>query len=187
VGAFEVKRFSADITGSPYSAVDLLRLFRARFKEVMPVDVGVEPVSAQEELTQGAEITMALPGRGHVQIRIEEVADDHVVGATLRGHSLAGIVLFSAQSFKSGVRFEVTTCHTAANAFDWLMLTLGGARLQDANWTRLVQNVVKLAGGVTDGVQSSSQRVTGDERQNLERWIDALAKRQAAGRSATRG
>ena len=45
VGSVEMKRFFAEITGSPHTAPELLRLVRSRFDEVMPIPVGVEPVS----------------------------------------------------------------------------------------------------------------------------------------------
>ena len=41
---------------------------------------------------------MNLPARGHVQIRVAEVTDDHVVGVTLQGHALAGCVRFSTRA-----------------------------------------------------------------------------------------
>ena len=147
-GSTEVKRFSADIRdfavqrGGPAATVPPAVQGRHADR------IGVEPVAPQSTLEEKAVISMALPGRGHVQVRVEEVTDDYVVLATLRGHALAGIVRFSATPVAGGaVRFEVTTCDAAANAVDWITLTLGGARIQDAHWKRLVQNVVTLAGG----------------------------------------
>jgi NADH dehydrogenase len=178
VGSIEVKRFSSDIRGSRYSATHLLQLFRSRFNEMMPIDVGVEPASPQMELLEGAVLTMALPGRGHVQIRVEEVTDRHVLVSTLRGHALAGFVRFSTRRLNDGIRFEVMTCDTAANALDWVTLTLGGARIQDANWTKVVQNVVQLAGGSATAVQSDARKLDGDEAEDVERWIASIIERQ---------
>jgi NADH dehydrogenase len=121
---------------------------------------------------------MALPGRGHVQVRIEDVSDEHVIVATLRGHVLAGIVRFSAVDLAGGVRFEVLTCDTAANALDWMALSLGAARVQDANWTRVVQNVAKLAGGEASDISVDGRRLHGEERTNVERWIQNIIRRQ---------
>jgi NADH dehydrogenase len=181
VGALEVKRFSADIRGSRHGAADLLHLFRSRFKDVMPVEIGAEPASPQIQLIEGAVVTITLPGRGHVQIRVEEVGDRHVVVSTLRGHALAGIVRFSTQGLDNGdVRFEVMTCDTAANALDWIALTLGGARIQDANWTKVVQNVVQLSGGTADDVQTDARKPASEEAANVQRWIESLVVRRKA-------
>ena len=185
-GSTEVKRFSADIRGSQYDAAELLRQFRLRFKEVMPTEIGVEPVAPQSTLEEKAVISMALPGRGHVQVRVEEVTNDYVVLATLRGHALAGIVRFSTTPVSDGaVRFEVTTCDAAANAIDWITLTLGGARIQDAHWKRLVQNVVTLAGGTTDGVHSHARTLTADERRNAESWIQRVIENHHRARATS--
>jgi hypothetical protein len=171
VGRVEVKRFHAKISGSPFSAGELLDLFRARFAQVMPIDVGVEPAAPHAALTLGEVVTMALPGRGHVQVRVEEVAERHVVVGTLRGHALAGIVRFSVSPEESGLRFEVMTCDAAANALDWIGLTLGGARMQDANWAAAVQNVVDLSGGRSDGVQFEFRKLDAKEADAVEEWI----------------
>jgi NADH dehydrogenase len=178
VGSVEVKRFSIDIRGSRYGAAELLLLFRTRFNEVMPIAVGVEPAAPQVELHEGAVLSMALPGRGHVQVRVEEITDHHAIVSTLRGHALAGIVRFGARTIDDGVRFEVMTCDTAANALDWLTLTLGGARIQDANWTKVVQNVAKLAGGSAGAVEYDARKLEGEEAEHVERWIVTIIERQ---------
>ena len=180
VGTLEVKRFWVDVEAPRYGAVDLLDLFRRRFRDVMPIVVGVEPAAPGTTLNEDAVVTMALPGRGHVQVRVEEVADDHVIVATLRGHAVAGIVRFSTRTLPRAVRFEVMTCDRAANALDWLGLTLGGSRLQDANWTRVVENVAALAGGTPGPVESDARRLGKDEARGAERWIGDLIERHRA-------
>ena len=179
-GTVELKRFFADIRNSRYDAPQLLREFRARFKSLMPVPIGVEPASPETELNAGAAVTIALPGRGHVQVRVEEVETDHVTIATLRGHALAGVVRFNAHQNADVVRFEIVTCDAAANALDWVGLTLGGARLQDANWTKVVQNVVDLSGGSGGDVASELSNVTGAERDELVDWARRVIQRRRA-------
>ena len=180
VGSVEIKTFSTEIRGGSFDAAGLLRAFRSHFKDVMPIGVGVEPVLPQTTLTDGATLTLALPGRGHVAVRVEDVSDSDVVLATLRGHAVAGFVRFDTRDAAGAVHFGVTTCDAAANALDWVALTFGGARLQDANWTRVVENVVKLAGGVADGVASDSRTLTPDEAASAQDWIQrVIARRQA--------
>jgi NADH dehydrogenase len=179
VGSVQVKRFWADVHESRFDAADLLRLFRERFAEIMPIPVGVEPAAPATTLDEGAVITMALPGRGHVQVRVQEVTPEHVVVATLRGHAVAGIVRFSARRHESSVRFEVTTCDAAANPIDWLALSLGGARIQDANWTRVVQKVVDLSGGTSEGIATAIQTLNATAAAEAERWIRGVIETPA--------
>ncbi len=181
VGSAEVKRFSIDIHGSPFDAEALLREFRSHFKDVMPIDIGVEPGSPEVQLEQDAVITMSLPGRGNVQVRAIEVSPAHAVVATLRGHALAGIVRFSTHQLEDGVRFEVMTCDAAANPVDWLTLTFGGSRVQEMNWTRVLQNVAKLARGTARPVESGTRKLVGAEAENVQRWIEGMIQRQRAG------
>jgi NADH dehydrogenase len=44
----------------------------------MPVEFGVEPASPQTSLTPGATLTTNLPGRGHAQLRVEQISHRHV-------------------------------------------------------------------------------------------------------------
>ncbi|MGE3705226.1 MAG: hypothetical protein AB7I13_08135, partial [Vicinamibacterales bacterium] len=157
VGSVEAKRFSAVIRGSRYQAAELLRRFRARFAEVMPIDVGIEPVAPERSLAPGATLTLALPGRGHVQVRVEEATDRHVVIAALRGHAIAGFVRFRARDVDDAVLFDVFTCDSAGSPVDWLMLSLGSSRLQDAHWATVVSNVVRLSEGAGTPVESDGR------------------------------
>ena len=170
VGTLEVKQFFADMR-TRCAAADVLRRFRDSFAMVMPIDVAVEPASQQTRLVAGANITMALPGRGHVQVRVVDASDEQIVLSTVRGHVLAGIVRFTSQARGDLVRFEVLTCDTAANPLDWIGLTLGGARLQDANWTKVVHNVARLAGDDSVTVESVKRKLPPDEAQAVKGWL----------------
>jgi NADH dehydrogenase len=175
IGAVEVKRFSSTIRGADCDAIALMRLFTTQFSEIMPIPVGVEPASPEVVLRPGADITMTLPGRGHVQVRVREVASRRVTLATVRGHALAGIVRFSARDLDDGLEFEVMTCDAAANRLDWLTLTMGGARLQDANWSTVVERVAQRAGGTHDAVQSDNRTLGDEEAAAVERWVNEIA------------
>lgn len=178
VGAIEVKRFSADIAGARYRARELLGLFRSHFKDVMPIAVGVEPATPHVELTEGATLTMALPGRGHVQVRVEEATDAQVVLATLIGHAVAGFVRFRTHDGEDFVRFDVMTCDAAGSSLDWIAMAMGSSRLQDANWRRVVENMVSLSGGTSDTVRMDSRTLSNDEALAVERWITRIIERR---------
>jgi NADH dehydrogenase len=141
----------------------------------MPIPIGVEPAAVQVTLDEGAVLTMALPGRGHVSIRVEAVTDDHVIVSTLRGHVLAGFVRFATAAVGDEVMFEVMPCDSAANVFDWVALTLGGARIQDANWTKLAHNVAMMAGRSAK-VEFEARTLTAVEAVAADRWISHVIR-----------
>jgi NADH dehydrogenase len=174
VGSVQVKRFHTTIRGSAYSPTELLSLFRQRFADVMPSPVGVEPVAPGTTLVPDGVLTLALPGRGHVQVRVEDVQPDRVVLGTVQGHLIAGVVSFSVAPEADGVRFEVTTCDNASNALDWLALSMGGAKAQDANWWRVVHIVGKLAGGQAVAVQTDVRTLNAAVAAAADRWIARL-------------
>jgi hypothetical protein len=174
VGTLDVKHFWGDIRNTPLSPEAVLGMVRSRFREVMPVPVGVEPVAADVQLDPGRTITIHLPGRGHVQVRVEAADDAHVVLSTVRGHPLAGVVRFRTAAARNGVRFEVMTGDKAATPIDWLALTLGGARVQDANWRRVVQKIGELAGGTVDTVHQHARSADDQEVQHLSTYVARL-------------
>ncbi|HTV02641.1 MAG TPA: hypothetical protein VMF13_18975, partial [Luteitalea sp.] len=174
VGGLDVKHFWGDITGTSLNAPAVLELFRERFADVMPVPVGVEPAAPRVRLDEGATLTLQLPGRGHVQVRVEAADDAHVVLSTLRGHPLAGVVRFRTAAISAGVRFEVMTADKAATPIDWLALTLGGARVQDANWRSVVTRVAAAAGGSVSVVHARRRRASEAEAEHLSTWVTRL-------------
>ena len=177
VGTLQVKTFSTTVSGTTHGAAAIMSLLRERFADVMPVGVGVEPAAPIRSLALGSVLTIALPGRGHVQIRVVDVQPTQTTVATLRGHTVAGIVRFSASPTADGTRFEVLTCDRAANAADWVGLTLGGSRLQDANWTTVVTNVARLSGGQPSRVHVDSRRLFGNEARKAEELVAKLVHR----------
>jgi hypothetical protein len=180
VGAIQIKRFAIDIRSPRYSAVELMGAFRTRFRDLMPIAVGVEPAAPTTTLEERAVVTMALPGHGHVAIRVEEVTDHEVVVSTLRGHALAGFVRFSTRPLGDGVGFEVMTCDSAATGLSWVGLTLGGARAQEANWLKLVTNVATMAGGDPGDVRTEVRTLDAGEIDSVEGWIRAVIRNEPA-------
>src|SRR5215218_4794458 len=71
VGTLKRKRFWADIVGAAHSPDTLFTLFRTHFDDVTPVfvDARAEPRS-RDVIEEGETLTLALPLRGHVQVRV---------------------------------------------------------------------------------------------------------------------
>ena len=183
VGALRRKRFWADIAGSRMRPEALFRHFVSHFAECTPwhVDLEAEPgTPLVPEL--GAVLTIALPLRGNVQIRIVELEERRMTVCTVDGHPLAGAVRFLAEDRGEQVRFEVQVYDRAANLADWLVMNPIGARLQNATWHETVERVVKESGGrAPNGVEHEFSKLDEAQAREVNEWLERLvmAQRQA--------
>ena len=178
VGTFKRKRFWADITGSEMSAEALFDHFRQKFSELAPwtVDVGAEPGTPAVP-DEGETMTLGLPMRGNIQVRVEEVTPRSMTFVTLEGHPLAGAVRFlCTPSVDSGaMRFEVRVYDRPANLVDWITMSTIGGRLQNHTWESMVQSVVDLSGGKSaDGIQDETQSLDEEQAEGVEEWLKEL-------------
>jgi NADH dehydrogenase len=180
VGALRRKQFWADIEGSRLTPEALFRHFVSHFSECTPwhVDVGAEPGTPQvPEL--GATLTLALPLRGNVQIRIVELDERRMTVCTVSGHPLAGAVRFLSEARGALVRFEVQVYDRAANVADWLVMNPIGAKLQNATWRETVERVVKESGGrAVRGVQQEITKLDEDQAREINEWLERLVVAQ---------
>jgi NADH dehydrogenase len=174
-GSIERKSFRADITGSRYTAEELLEIFRTRVTEIMPINFAAEP-DVPRQITQGATMTAELPLRGIIQMRAEEVTEERITLATLKGHPLAGIVRFSATERSDGIiRFQILLYAQAANIADWLLMSSAGGMAQEVNWVTVVQRMIDRSGGTApDGIESNQETLDDEEASDLEAWIRDL-------------
>ena len=188
VGGLEKKRFWADITGSRYSPEALMEQFCRRVTEIMPIEFAAEPGAACE-VAKGVTMTAAVPMRGNIQIRVEELMPRRVTFATLRGHPLAGVVRFSADEPDAAtVRFAVSVFARAATVFDWVALSTVGGAAQDSNWNAVVERMVEISGGTSPGVKKQTDVASKEEGAEIERWVgEVVADRKREERDDARG
>lgn len=174
VGALERKRFHADIIGSAHTAASLFALFVGEFQACTPqelMNANAEPDSAPA-LEEGATLTLALPVRGNVQVRVVELDETSMTFVTLAGHPLAGGIRFCVRDRGDALRFEIDVVERPASLSDWLMMRVGGGRMQDAAWRETVTRVVERSGGMAEQVESSAETLQGEE---ADRERDHLA------------
>ena len=180
VGALVRKQFWADIAGSRLVPEQLFAHFVSHFSECTPwaVDVGAEPGTPQvPEL--GTTLTLALPLRGNVQIRIVELDERRMTVCTVSGHPLAGAVRFLAEQRGELVRFEVQVFDRASNVIDWLVMNPVGGRLQNATWRQTVESVIKESGGTApNGVEHYSEKLDDDQAREVNEWLERLVVAQ---------
>jgi uncharacterized protein YbjT (DUF2867 family) len=181
-GALEGRRYWADIHGSGLSADALFDRFRAEFRTLPPaglLEVGAEP-GAQTELDEGNTLTLALPLRGNVQVRVAEIRDRAVTCVTLRGHPLSGVIRFLVEEPERGVlRFEVRSYTRASDLADLIAMRAFGQVAQTATWRSVVERVVERSGGsAPEGVQEETRTLEGSDAEEVERWVEELVVRQ---------
>jgi NADH dehydrogenase len=163
VGAIQVTRYSAEITGSTLSPEQLMDRICENMADVMPLDFVAEP-GAPEAAREGETMTAAIPGRGNIQVRVEERNPRTVTFATLEGHPLAGILEFEVQPVDDRLRIIVQIASQPANALDWIAMKTVGGPMQTANWRAVVRRIVGLSGGTApDGVERASRTLDDEE------------------------
>jgi uncharacterized protein YbjT (DUF2867 family) len=180
IGTLKRKRFWADIVGGRRSAESLFALFRTRFDDVTPVfvDAKAEPRTT-DLLEEGETLTLALPMRGHVQVRVASVEPRRVTLLTLEGHPLAGAVRFLCEPRGGAVRFQVEVYDRPANMIDFIAMRAIGDWLQDHTWSHVVERVLELSGGsAPEGVQSDTESLDEQEAAAIDRWVRDLVMRR---------
>ena len=181
-GKLERQRYWADIRGSRLSADELFEAFRDEFSALTPdalMETGVEP-GAGTKLEEGATLTMALPFRGNIQVRVEEVADRRVTAVTLRGHPLSGAIRWLVEEPAPGVvRFEVRSFTRPSDLVDFIGMRTFGKVAQKAAWRSVVQAVAERSGGeAPEGVQEETSTLEGKDAEDVERWVEELVMRR---------
>jgi NADH dehydrogenase len=186
VGALKRKRFWADIEDSKLTPEELFARLRARFGELTPLhmDVHAEP-GAPTVLNRGTTITMALPVRGNVQVRVEQLTPTRATLVTLSGHPLCGAVRFLSEQRGDMIRFETQVYDRPANLADWLVMRVAGDQLQAQTWESVVQAMITESGGRAAGpVHAEEEDLDEDQAERVEDWLkDLIAERKRSQRS----
>jgi uncharacterized protein YbjT (DUF2867 family) len=181
VGPLLRKRFWADIRGSRLDAGQLFERVRNGFFALVPEEllkVGAEP-GTPRSLEEGATLTLRIPLRGHVQVRVQEIAEPSITCVTLEGHHLAGVIAFRIEEHGESLRFEVRSYTRPAHLLDQLGMAALGERYQKVTWSSMVDAVVRESGGTApDGVESRESELEPDEAALVEEWVDGLVTRR---------
>jgi NADH dehydrogenase len=180
VGSLVRRRYWAEIAGSRLDADALWARFLDGFQEIAPegtVEVGAEP-GTPTRIEEGATLTLGLPMRGHVQVRVAEVAGRSATFVTVSGHPLAGTVRFDLEPRGAMLRFQVTTYDRPSNVVDYLAIQTVGRALKHSTWRTVVERMVEESGGeAPDGVQQESTTLDDEAADRAETWAEGLVLR----------
>jgi len=181
VGALHRQRYWADIRGSRCSAQELFDLVRTEFHTLPPsglLEVGAEPGTQQRALEEGETLTLAIPLRGNIQVRVEEIAGMAITAVTLEGHPLSGAIRFMVEDHGETIRFEIRSYTRRSNLIDQIGMATVGNLAQRATWQGVVTEVVRRSGGeAVDGVKSEQGTLDDDDARKVEKWIDDVVMR----------
>jgi nucleoside-diphosphate-sugar epimerase len=183
-GALKRHRYWADIRGSALDAEGLMRVVRHDFRSLADprfIRVGAEPGS-DDQLEEGATLTLGIPVRGNVQVRVEEVKPTEITAVTLEGHPLSGTVRMISEALGPDlVRFEVRTYTRASSLPDRIVMFALGESIKGAAWISLVDAVVLRSRGSADGgVHSFVEELDPEACADLESWVEAMVRRRKA-------
>jgi uncharacterized protein YbjT (DUF2867 family) len=187
VGLLERRRYWVDIAGSPLAPEELFARFRMRFGELAPLSLNLraEP-GVPTTLSKGNTLTIALPVRGNVQVRVEQVTANTAVLVTLAGHPLCGAIRFLAEQRGNLVRFEVQVYDRPANLADWLVMRTVGDGAQATAWESLVAAMVDESGGAqVSPVQGESDYLDEAQAERVEAWVKELILERKRAQQAT--
>jgi NADH dehydrogenase len=178
VGALKHKLFWTEIHGCACSAADLFRRFREGFGDILPIEVGVEP-GTPLALAEGATLTLAMPVRGHMQVRVDEITASSITLITLEGHPLAGAVRFGIEDGGGFIRAEVEVCDRAATRVDLLLMRAFGDFLQNANWREVLKRIAALGGGkMKGGIRSEAEELDDEDAKRLDERLEELVMKR---------
>lgn len=177
VGDLRRKRFWADISDCSLTPEALFEKVRSRFSDLMPIETGNEPGTADRVPDLGETLTMALPLRGTIQVRVQELTDRVMTFSTLEGHPIAGAVRFLAEARGPQIRYEIQVYERAANLLDLITMRTVGDLMQNATWEEMVRRVIGVSGATApEGVQSESESLDTEQAKRIEEWLDDLVK-----------
>jgi NADH dehydrogenase len=176
VGLFKRRRYWTDIAGSRLTSDQLFERFRERFGELVPLTmmVGAEP-DTPLRLEKGSTITMRLPVRGNVQVRVEELTDKEAVLVTLAGHPMAGAVRFLCEQISDLLRFQVQLYDRPANLADWFLMRTVGETMQARSWEGMLESLIAETGGTCpSGIRHGEEVLDSDKAARVEDWLNEL-------------
>lgn len=185
VGRLERRRFEVQIVNAQCTARQLFERFRTRFDDFIALDAEAEPDS-MSRLDVGRTVTIALPPRGHSQVRVEEVGDGFITLGTVEGHPLAGVIRFAFEDDGPGaIHFSIDIAERPATRLDQITMAVLGRRAQRLAWTDTARRVIEASGGhAPDGVRQSEWTLDGPAAGKVEDWVRRRIHRRMRHRQA---
>lgn len=173
-GRAQHRRVRAKIREPRLRANELFQAFTSDCNRFMPVEADVEKVGTSC-LSEGEVLTLALPLRGNISVRVVECEQGAVTLAALEGHPLAGFVRFTFTDDGPNVVFEVNVYDRPASMLDAIGMALGGRYAQKQAWLTAAENVVEASGGTLDGeIQHEVDDLSETDVERVQTWFASV-------------
>ena len=167
-------QYVASIAGSRLKADALFAVLTSEFQALVPITF-----RGDARLMEGTTLTMALPGRGDVQVRVEEVTPRSMTLVTLAGHPLAGAIRFAVDEREDTVELRVESHERPASVPDLIAMRSGGAILQRQTWESMLERVIERSGG-RGSIRMEKQQVSERDARTVERRLRGMVNRRRA-------
>jgi len=127
-------------------------------------------------MKEGNTLTMALPLRGNIQVRVLDISGLAITCVTLQGHPLSGAIRFVFEERPGGIiRFEVRSFTRPSDLVDLIGMRTFGKVAQKTTWRSLVGAIVERSGGqAVAGVEEEETRLHGQDAEDVENWVEEL-------------
>ena len=169
------RQFTVRIVKPLYSADELFKMFCADYDRFLPVDRAEQQQGNPRRIVEDETITLSLPLRGDIAVRVEEAENNAVTLVTVDGHPLAGFVRFTWAPEPDGVQFQINVYDRPATLLDSVGMALGGSYAQRASWIAACGNVVEASRGETpDGIEHETRTLNDDQVADVQEWLDQL-------------
>jgi NADH dehydrogenase len=176
VGALTCKRFWVDMRDASLDADRLFEYVRRHLPELLQPTVVVKGgVDGSRPVDEGDTLTLELPVRGDIQVRVAEVMDRRLTLLTVAGHPIAGAVRFLVEQRDDALRFEIQVYDRPATILDQLLMRTVGEWVQRSAWTSTVQRAARAAGASASDVQTSSDELDEHELDLVDEWASTLS------------
>ena len=174
VGPLHRKRYWSEFRLRGVTPETLMTHVRDNFARLMASFIDSTAESALPLIEEDATLTLSLPVRGHVQVRVEECEARVLTLVSLEGHPLAGAVRFLSEQRGDALRFEVQVFDRAANVGDLVLMRTIGGPVQDIAWRRMVQNVASSVGAGSPEVHEEAESLDRDQADRIDEWLAEL-------------
>lgn len=182
-GLFLYRR-TAGVFAGDVDADEAFAQVRLRFADLFPtiVDSAPEP-GARKRVALGETLTLGLPFRGNVQVRVVEVRPRQFTCITLGGHPLAGAVAVSVLETEAGLVLEVQTYDEPSTLADKVAMRLAGRTIQNFTWQQFLHNAAEMLGTkILGDITIEERQLTPEEAEPVTRWLRSLSEEHVRGR-----
>jgi len=178
------REFRVAIEGSSRAARELRDEFRRTASQVLGL---VDGPPEGPLIKKGTLLSAAVPLRGHVTLRVAEVARDSVTAVTVEGGPLAGLITFRFLDRPEALEAAIVVEAAAATPLDRVLASAADGALEDFDWPGALERLVALSGGrAPAGIERTSVTLDEEEADRVRQRAERLRLMRQRSRAPAR-